>query len=42
MPDTCPLPTNSESPLCEICAERALRRVSGGKFWCTACGHLQS
>lgn len=38
---TCALPT-AETPLCEICSQRGLRRVSGGKFWCLACGHLQS
>jgi hypothetical protein len=32
----------AELPRCEICLEPALRRVSGNKYWCGACGHLQS
>jgi transposase len=33
----------TESLYCDICGAQAqLRRVSGGKFWCIACGHLQS
>jgi uncharacterized Zn finger protein (UPF0148 family) len=28
--------------LCEICGIPALRPTSGGKFWCGACGFLQS
>jgi hypothetical protein len=27
---------------CEVCGAESLRRVSGNKHWCTACGHLQS
>lgn len=30
------------APPCEICGSLSLRRVSGGKFWCAGCGHLQS
>jgi ribosomal protein L37AE/L43A len=29
-------------PVCEICGQQMLRRVSGGKFWCAGCGYLQS
>jgi hypothetical protein len=30
------------SPVCEICGFDAMRPTSGGKFWCAACGYLQS
>lgn len=27
---------------CEVCGEKALQQVTSVKFWCRACGHLQS